>query len=172
MARLISEAVTVLGLVSLAVVAAAIGFSIASQYVLRSVNVAPEISVSHARLTYITDSESIGLVQHVTFRGEIGIVNPGQPTLANVCVIAMNLTYAGGTTRLVDVVLSNSCTNMYIKSGYDVYGFIIRIPRQVLNSIGCTASYVSCPHLRDWYLALYINNERVAVVKPVYTVPV
>lgn len=171
MARFVSEAVTVLGLVSLAVVAAVIGFSVASHYVLRSVGVAPEISVSYARLTYITDNEFVNTVQCVTFRGEMGIANPGQPTSATVCVISMNLTRTGGTTKPVDVVLSSSCTTINIRSGYGVYSFIIRVPRYVMESIGCRASYASCPYLRDWYLALYVGNERVAVVKPVYTVP-
>lgn len=171
MTRFVSEAVTVMGLVSLAVVAAVIGFSVVLQYVLKSVGVAPEISVSYARLTYITDSEFVNTVQSVTFRGEMGITNPGQQTPAMVCVVSMNLTRTGGTTRPVDVVLSSSCTIINIRSGYGVYGFIIRVPRHVMDSIGCRASYASCPYLRDWYLALYVGSERVAVVKPVYTVP-
>ncbi|MEM4787702.1 MAG: hypothetical protein QXV28_06980 [Ignisphaera sp.] len=173
--RCISNLITTLGLILIAITAVSIGYTVIMHYTSRMFKLSPELSVSYAKLVFITDSEVVGLTTYVTFKGEIGIGNPGTPVMGYVCIVSMNTTSTRAPTA---VELSNYCsTSFTISSGYNTYSFVLRIPRNVLDSLGCRRPYSSCPVNNMWYFSVYAQNlstrtmERVSIVRPIYIVP-
>ncbi|MEM1693970.1 MAG: hypothetical protein QXH21_09010 [Ignisphaera sp.] len=174
----ISNLVTVLGLIAVAVVAVAVGYTVITQYVSQMLKPSPELSVPYAKLVFITDSEVMGLTTYVTFKGEVGISNPGTPVTGYVCVVSMVTVTSSNTQTLNTTELSNYCSTIFtIGSGYNTYSFILRIPRTVLDSLGCQGTYSACPVNRMWHFSVYAKNprtetmERVSIVRPIYMVP-
>lgn len=174
--RGLSNIVAVLGLIVISVAAVSIGYTLVTQYVSQSFKPSAEIAVSYAKLVFITDSENVGGTLYVTFKGEIGIGNSGPETSGTVCVVTISPTT--GTLSPTATELTNHCSQtLAIASGYRTYSFILRVPRSVLDQLGCTGGYSACPMSRDWHFAIYVRNprtssmERAAVVKPVYMIP-
>ncbi|MEM1672825.1 MAG: hypothetical protein QXL19_05795 [Ignisphaera sp.] len=178
--KCISNLVVVLGLIMITIVSTIIGFTIVTQYVSQTVKQSPEISASYGKLVFITDTELVDSVIYVTFRGEVGIINPNIPVRGYICIISMNVSRnpTTGLQELEPIELSEYCSTTFtIRSGYNVYSFILRIPRDVLNSLGCQGVYSSCPISRVWYFSIYVQNprtnimERALIIKPIYFVP-
>lgn len=180
-ARCISNLVTALGLIVIAVAAVAIGYTVITHYVSQMLKPSPELSVSYAKLVFITDNEVVGSTTYVTFKGEVGIGNPGTPVTGYVCIVSMATATTTTTTTTqspTTVELSDYCSTTFtISSGYNTYSFVLRIPKTVLDSLGCRGAYSSCPVNRMWYFSVYAQNprvgtmERVSIVRPVYMVP-
>lgn len=171
----LSNIVAVLGLIVVAVISVSIGYTLMTQYLSRSLKPSPELDITYAKLIFITDSENVAGTLYVTFKGEIGLANPGPQTTIKVCVVS--LSRGTGTLTLIASELLNYCSqSIVVPPGYTTYSFILRVPRSVMSSLGCT-SYAICPRALDWHFSIYALNpstnfmERVAVVKPVYVIP-
>lgn len=176
--RCVANIVTTLGLIVVSIVAVSIGYTLISQYVSQTFRPSPEISVTYAKLIYITDSENVAGTTYVTFKGEIGVGNPGPAVDGHVCIVSMISVIAGTTTSLSTSELSQHCSQSFtMRSGYATYSFIVRVPRSVMDSLGCRGAYSSCPLNRDWHFVVYARNirigsmERAALIKPIYIIP-
>lgn len=174
--RAVANVVTVLGLIVISVVAVTIGYTLITQYITQSLKTTPEMTITYAKLIFITDSENVGGTIYVTFKGEVGIGNPGADTSGRICVVTA--TTGAGTTPPTALELSNHCSQtITLSSGYRTYSFILRVPRSTMDSLGCTGSYSTCPVTRNWYFSVYATNprtatmERIAIVKPIYVIP-
>lgn len=171
MCRSISNIIAALGLIAVAVVAAVIGYTIIMNYVSKSFRPSYEISITYVKLVYITSSESIGGVDYTTFKGEIGVSNPDNPTTIRVCIMSSYYTSASvaATTFSSD---NYSCPTIYVESGYNVYSFVIRIRNSDLNTIGCTYNRQNCPVTYNFYIVVFDSSGNVVdMKKPTYIVP-
>jgi hypothetical protein len=170
--RSISNIIAVLGLLAIASIAVVIGYTIMMNYVSQSFKPTYDLSVSYAKLVYITSSENIYGTTYTTFKGEIGISNPGNPTTITICIVSARL---GGSVAYYTPTTftgSYSCPTVNVDSGYNVYSFIIRISNSDLDSIGCTTNRATCPLTYDWhYVVLDSQGRAIAIIKPVYVIP-
>lgn len=126
--RSISNIIAVLGLIGIAVVATVIGYNITMNHLPQSLKPNPSISMSCAKLVFITSNEQYGGTTYVTFKGEMGISNTGRDTMITVCIMSY---YTSGTTYSVTVIKGNdpnSCPLVLISTGYNAYGFIKGYP--------------------------------------------
>jgi len=165
-ARSVSDVIAVLGLLTVATVAVVIGYGIIMNYVSQLFKPSYQISVTYAKLVFVTESENIDGTIYTTFRGEIGIANPGNPTMVQVCIVAavMNGTSVSPTT------FTYWCPTIGVDSGYNVYSFIIRVKRDDLIKLGCRPQ--QCPIVNQFHIVVRdITRNAVEVVKPVYIVP-
>lgn len=170
MRRGISNIIAVLGLIAVSVIAVVIGYSIIMNYVSKSFTPSYDISITYAKLVYITESESIDSTAYTTFKGEIGVSNPGNPTTLRVCIMASYMSGATATATLFSG--SYSCPTLSVDSGYNVYSFIIRINNNDLNKIGCSVNRQNCPIIYNFYFVIFDSQgNRVDAKKPVYIVP-
>jgi len=166
--RSISDIVVVLGLLAIATVAVVIGYGIIMNYLSRSLRPSYQISVTYAKLVFVTDSEDVGGTVYTTFRGEIGIANPGNPTTVQVCIVAA--TVSGTSVSPTTFTGSDSCPTINVDSGYNVYGFIIRVKKDDLTKLGCQPQ--QCPIASQFHIVVKDSSGKVVdIVKPVYIVP-
>jgi len=168
--RSISDVIAVLGLLTVAVIAVVIGYTIIMNYLSQSFKPSYQISVTYAKLIFITASESIGGTVYATYKGEIGISNPGNPTSVQICIVAAKV--SGTSVSPTTFVGSYSCPTISIDSGYNAYSFIIRISLNNLTNIGCSNMPQQCPIVNQFYFVIKDSQGNVVdVVKPVYVVP-
>jgi len=168
--RSVSDVIAVLGLIAVASIAVVVGYSIISNYLSQTFKPNYSISVTYVKLTYVTSSENIGGLDYTTLKGEIGVSNPGSPRTIQICIVSSNIT--SGT--LVPVTFSDqySCPTVVVDSGYNVYGFLIRISNRNLQSVGCYGRYDLCPIQKQFYVVVKdLSSSNIIIVKPTYLVP-
>jgi len=169
--RGISNIIAALGLIAVAMVAVVVGFTIISQYLSQALKPRYDLSISYAKLVFITANENAGGATYATFKGEIGVANPSASAQLRVCILTAKPTQSG---EFESTVIQESCVSLTADSGYNVYSFIIRVPDTALEEIGCdeTTAKMMCPHTRGWHFIIYDSgNTPIATVKPVYIIP-
>lgn len=166
----VSNVIAVLGLIAVATIATIIGYSIIMNYLSRSFKPSYQISVSYAKLVFVTASENVDGNIYTTFKGEVGISNPGNPTTLQVCISAA---YVSGTAVTPTTFTgSYSCPTVSIDSGYNVYSFLIRIQNSDLQRLGCGSNPQQCPIINQFFIVVKDGRGNVIdIVKPVYIVP-
>jgi len=168
--RSVSDVIAVLGLLTVATIAVVIGYTIIVNYLSQSFKPSYQISITYAKLVFITGSESISGTVYATYKGEIGISNPGNPTSVQICIVAARVSESSASpTTFSD---SYSCPSISIDSGYNSYSFIIRISSNNLKNIGCSVAPDQCPIVNQFYFVIKDSQGNVVdIVKPVYVVP-
>ena len=168
--RGVSNIIVALGLVAVATVAVVVGFTVISQYLSQALRPRYDLSISYAKLVFITDSENVGGTSHTTFKGEVGVANPSASLQLRVCILSAKPLQGGGFEQ---VVIQESCVPVSADPGYNVYSFIIRVPNSVLEQIGCSQiNRRACPYMREWFFVVYDSaGNPIAIAKPTYVVP-
>ena len=167
--RGISDIVAVLGLVAIAAILVVIGYYILSNYLTQAFSPSYDLTVTYAKLVFITDNEYVAGTTYTSFKAEVGIANPGRPQQIRVCIVSAVPTATGYAATTFTGAYE--CPTVIAEPGYNVYGFIIRVSNNALASIGCT-NYANCPIIRNWYIAVFdAQGNPVSIVKPVYIIP-
>lgn len=164
--RGLSNILAVLGLLAIAVVATVIGYVIISSYMAHTLKPSYDVSITYAKLIFVTDSENIQGKTYSTYVAEIGVSNPGPPQTLQVCIVSAK----PSGTSYVPYTFADSCPTINVDSGYNVYSFIIRISNDDLEKVGC-GSGQTCPISNSWQFAIYKNGIPVSIIKPVYVIP-
>lgn len=168
--RSVSNVIAVLGLIAVATIATIIGYSIIMNYLSQSFKPNYRISVTYAKLVFVTASENVDGNIYTTFKGEVGVSNPGNPTTLQICITAAYL--SGTAVTPTTFTGSYSCPTVSVDSGYNVYSFLIRVLNSDLQRIGCGNNPQQCPILNHFNIVVKDGRGNVVdIVKPVYIVP-
>lgn len=168
----ISNIIAVLGLLAIASIAVIIGYNIIVGYVSSSLKPRYDISISHAKLVYITDNEIIDGTPYTTFKLEIGVSNPGNPTVLGVCIVSAAPSGTSHEYTPTTFTGKLSCPEIQVDTGYNVYSVIVRIRNSELDKVGCWYEKKTCPIRYDWHVIVFDSEGTpVAIVKPVYIIP-
>lgn len=173
--RSTSQLVASILLIAISIVAFLIAMNTIIRYATRYASPAPIVRLASARLIFITDSENVSNVLHVTYRLDVAISYTGSGDRVRICIQAVN--HSSATQLVIQVVVLPQCVDFNVTEGQRVYSSLLRIPRTTLDSIGCSSNYIACPKRTEWYVVLYVYNhdtgawERLESVKPIYVVP-